>query len=668
MVVTASQTSELGAQGSASHTVTKITAIPTVSISASPSITQANHTAYSTYGSCSETGRAVTVTFASSAIFTSICASGTWSLNNIDVSTLTDAEAVALTADHSNSDDVSASQASTAISKDTQSPTITISSASDINASNVSSYQVIGTCSEESQAVTVKIGNIDVASTCTGGAWSTGFQDMSSLDEGSHTVTADHKNAIDEAADTASYAINKATATPTVSALSVPSTLTESAQLSWNLIDPGGFVIEDYTIYYRIENSSTWLPFNDGVSILTSVEVTSLMANTRYEFRVRLLYSEGQMSPWSDVAVGETKPSDPIFDSPYKAMNVGGATDATVVAFEDGTEVTLNGDPIITLNKGETHRFVSAQFDIIDADKAIYTAGRRGSGGNVNKGNITFSPTSWAGKSFSLNSTRYNDQKLAVYAIEDSEIVIYSGSDEVSSLSLAAGTGGVLTWAEYGSFQVSSSGTILAFHYANRIGDYVSDPKPLLPSSLEIIGIPSTSMRLTADQDGTFYNFNHSSSTSGSGSLSRTDSIRINPQGTSTLYQSDSLLISASQKISGASFADANGNCASVFLPTDLMKTKYAINVNSDYVSFASKHEGTIEVYSVGQEVGVDTPVSTITLGRTGSDASTPFKAYMSNPLQGYRFISTVPMAAWYQPNTDAGAATDDETILYGSD
>ena len=380
------------------------------------------------------------------------------------------------------------------------------------------------------------------------------------------------------------------------------------------------------------------------------------------------MYSGGQTSSWSQIASGETKPDDPIFNSPYKAMNVGGATTAKVVAFEDGTEVTLNDVVIANLNAGETHAFNTSQFDVIDADKPIYTAGRLGNfGAGANgKGNITFNPVAWAGKSFSFNATRFNAQKLPVYAIEDTTVEVYQGSLLLASTSLTAGTGGILSWSVYGSYQVVSTGTILAYHYSGGSGSLYADPKPLLPTHTEIIGIPSSSMRLTADLDATNYNFWHSNSATGSGSLNKSDSIRINPQGVSSQYASGALLLVADKGISGASFADSNGYCASVFLPTNLMKSNYAINTNSDYVAFASKEAGTIDVYSMGQEVGVDTPVTTLTLSQSGGDPSAPFKARIANPLEGYRFVSTVSMAAWYQPNNDTGGADEDETILYG--
>ena len=46
--------------------------------------------------------------------------------------------------------------------------------------------------------------------------------------------------------------IVKATAVPTVSSLSISTTLTNEVGIVWTLNDPGGFTIDDYIIHYPI--------------------------------------------------------------------------------------------------------------------------------------------------------------------------------------------------------------------------------------------------------------------------------------------------------------------------------------------------------------------------------------------------------------------------------
>jgi len=190
-----------------------------------------------------------------------------------------------------------------------------------------------------------------------------------------------------------------------------------------------------------------------------------------------------------------------------------------------------------------------------------------------------------------------------------------------------------------------------------------------LPASPDIIGIPSSSMRLTTTVDGTNYTATHSNSAIALNSLNVADSITITPQGTSSLYQPESLRIQADQPITGASYADTNGGAAAPFVPTAFMRTRYAINVDTDYVAFAGIAAGTITLLD-----STDTVITTLTLARSGANSSAPYKAYYDEGdfggkiPAGTRIVSTTPMAAWYQPGTGVGAGNDDETVLYGFD
>lgn len=344
-------------------------------------------------------------------------------------------------------------------------------------------------------------------------------------------------------------------------------------------------------------------------------------------------------------------------------MNVGGSTDTTVTAHKDSTTITLNGSPLTTLSAGQTHRFTSSQFDLIDADKPIFTAGRRGTAGIAgDSANIAWNPTEWAGREFSFNAIRNSPQVLTVYAIEDAIIEVKQGSTILDSATVTKGNGTTLSWVPFGSYQITSTGNILAYHISIN-GSSLHDPKPLIPGFTQIIGFPSNSMRLTTNSDNTNYSAIHSNSALASGSINRSSETNIGPEGgTSALYQGDSLLISADKKISGASFADSNGLAAGAFISTNLMKTNYIIPVNSDYIAFASKLPGTITVRNPAGTI-----VQTLTLTRSGANTSAPYRVRTTSILAGYRFESTVPIGAWYHPDTDIGASNDDETLLYGT-
>ena len=636
----------------ATTSVNKNTAVASVAITSAANIDQSNVGDYSVSGTCSENGSAVTVVLGGSITKTPNCSSGTWNTGTFSVSALADG-AVGITADHS-----TATQASTSVTKDLTGDVVTISSAPDITASNETTWSISGTCSSNGNTVTINIDTFTFTPNCSSGTWAVFNQDVSSIADGTNiALTADHMSA-----PQASTTVNKSTATPTTYNLSVTTTLVTTADLSWDVASTGGFMIDDYHVQYRVKGTSTWLSFSDGVSANQYMTVTGLTESTTYEFQVRVQYDTSNYSGYSNIAEGETKPNSPVFN-PYAVMNVGGATASVVVAYQDGTNVTLNGGALVTLNEGDTHAFSSTIFDVVDADKPVFVAGKIGTGtGSNNQGNIVWQPTSWAGKSFSFNATRSNPQELYVYAIENTTVEVYEGTTLLDSATITAGNGTTLSWSNYGSYQVSSTGNILAYHMS-RAGGLYYDPKPILPSANEIIGFPSNSMRLTTDSNGTNYSLIHSNSTTATGSLDKDDSPQINPSGGSaSLYQGNSLLISADKKISGASFADSNGYCAAPFMPTSFMKTKYIVPVATDYIAFASKTAGTINVYN-----SAGAYVTTLTLTRTGANANAPYKVRYTGPAAGTRFQATVPVGAWYQPSTSVNAGDDDETIMYGT-
>ena len=648
----------------ASITVNKDTTNPTVTITFSPDISAANDTNYAASGTCTDVGQIVSVVVgvgdASPVNISPNCAGGTWTTGPLDVSGLAEGT-ITIEADH-----LTATTASVNINKDTLSSIVVISSSPNISISNQTSYIASGTCSDNGVMVDVNIGTLNFTPNCNTGSWTTGVVDVSSLPDGAVLVTADHATATQATAN-----ITKNTSTPTVDSLSVATTLADSINISWNLNDPGGYTINDYQVNYRVKGTGTWLTFSDGVSTNTYATITGLTASTYYETRVRVQYDTSNYSDWTSTAEGLTKPDNPLFTSPYMAMNVGGSTVTKVVAMYDNTRIYHNGVEVAgsPISKGTPFTVPggTTQFDTIDADGPIYTAGNKG-GTNTGAGaaNIVWQPTSWAGETFSFNAIRSNPQELYVYATENATVTIKSGATILAGpTAITAGNGATLTWSVFGSYQVISTGTILAYHASNS----TTDPKPLLPSSLEIIGFPSNSMRLTADVDATNYYGIHADSVTTSGNLNKPDSIQINPSGGSqSLYGGNSLLISADQNIAGASFADSNGSCAAPFLPTNLMKKKYMINNSADYVAFASKLSGTIDVYDSTQTIGVSTPIQTLTLTRSGANPNAPYKARVGTTPGGYRFVSTVPVAGWYQPNNSIGSGDQDETILYGTD
>lgn len=204
----------------ASTTVLKDTSNPTVAITSSPVINQANSTAYTVSGTCSENTRTVTVSVGGVG-GTPTCTTGTWS-STLDVSGVADSGSVAITANHTDAAGNTATQASTSVAKDTAAPTVAITSSAAINNTNKAAYPVSGTCSENGRTVSVNVGGVSATPTCTTLAWSTTLNLTGVSDSGAVAATANHSDAVGNAATQASTSFLKDTVIPTVAITSSP--------------------------------------------------------------------------------------------------------------------------------------------------------------------------------------------------------------------------------------------------------------------------------------------------------------------------------------------------------------------------------------------------------------------------------------------------------------
>ncbi|MCD2165800.1 hypothetical protein [Comamonas koreensis] len=189
VTVTASQT--VGSQtGSGSLGTTKDAAgaIPVVTIGLAPAITQANQAGYTVSGTCSVNGNNVAVLVGSVAA-SALCTNGSWSTAGLDVSALPNG---AVTVMASQTVGAQTGSATLVTSKDVTGavPVVAVTSAPTITPANQASYTVSGSCSVNSTDVAVLIGSIAATATCNGGLWSSAGLDVSSLLDGSVTVTA----------------------------------------------------------------------------------------------------------------------------------------------------------------------------------------------------------------------------------------------------------------------------------------------------------------------------------------------------------------------------------------------------------------------------------------------------------------------------------------------
>ena len=195
--------------------VTIDTTDPIVSITSAPVATSNNDTSYPVSGNCESADGNVTISIvgATPANRTVSCPAGTWAAS-FDVSAIADGDDV-LQIDASQTDAAGNTGSTSQLSdKDSGQPNIAITSDGSggdefVNAIEASAVVVSGTSDVvDGQAVTVRFSdgvNADVlvGATVTGGAWTASAADISGLNSGSITISADVDDAVGNPAVTA---------------------------------------------------------------------------------------------------------------------------------------------------------------------------------------------------------------------------------------------------------------------------------------------------------------------------------------------------------------------------------------------------------------------------------------------------------------------------------
>jgi hypothetical protein len=436
---------------------------------------------------------------------------------------------------------------------------------------------------------------------------------------------------------------------------------TDFIKIAWGKPNDNGTAIEDYIIEYKLSSDSTWITINDGVNTKTNYTLNGLIAETSYDFRVRA-FNGTNYGAWSPTLTKETLPNIEFFEQPFKAINIGGATDNAVVSFEDSNVISLNGSPLVTLNRGETHRFTASQFDVLEASSEFFVAGRRGSGSDVAKANMIWATSAQVGQQFYFNHNRDNPMQVNVYAFTASTVTIKRAGVDIETKTIAIDTGDVFSLSTFGSYELVSTGFVAVYTYAAGGGSRYTDPKPLLPASIDILGFPSSRGKLTSGTSGNNYTYIHSNSVSNTGTLTAGVTQDINAQGTNSLYRPNAVRIIASEPVVANSYADSNGNCSAPFVPVSFLKKRFGLNVQAEWVAFASDRATTITITAPGGGT------SSYTLTRTGLDPKAPFYGRIAVTAAGTLFESTSPFQTWYEPRTDTGGARRDETVMFGWD
>ncbi|MDA9189407.1 choice-of-anchor D domain-containing protein, partial [bacterium] len=280
------------------NTILKDTIIPNVGFTITPVVNIANENAYLISGSCSENGQTVTIDVGGvPAVPQPTCGSGVWSVT-VDTTAVLDNVNMPLTADMNDPNGNPAVQATTSVIKDTQAPTIAITSSPTANFANASGYTVSGTCDEGTEQVDITIGAQNFNTSCVGGAtWSLGPVDITlNPDNVALPIDVNYSDFVGNPAATASTTIILDTTAPALgistpangssiniaqdsAVYTVSGTCNENGQLVTILID-------------TVAAPSQVGFICDGTNFTGTIDTTGFVSNT-YSFTASMLDPNG---------------------------------------------------------------------------------------------------------------------------------------------------------------------------------------------------------------------------------------------------------------------------------------------------------------------------------------------------------------------------------------
>ena len=274
VTVTATQTAD-GQTGAGTRSTTKDATPPTVAVTSAPSITSGNQSAYVVSGSCSENGSTVSVSVGGiSALPAPTCSGGAWTAPGVDTGGLPSGS-VTITASQTDAAGNSGSGTRTTTKEVAQSP-VTVTTAPVINAANQSSYGgVTGTCSASGGTVSVAIGGVGTTAACSSGAWSASGVNVTSLPDGTITITA--SQVISGSTQTGSRTTTKDSTPPSVSITTAP-VIDETNQSSYSA--SGTCTAGDGAVTVQIGGITVTAPCNSGAWTISGVNVGGLPKGT----------------------------------------------------------------------------------------------------------------------------------------------------------------------------------------------------------------------------------------------------------------------------------------------------------------------------------------------------------------------------------------------------
>lgn len=415
-----------------------------------------------------------------------------------------------------------------------------------------------------------------------------------------------------------------------------------SLEIDWDdVTNEMGTALSDYLVQYREDGTSTWITFNDGVGTVSETTITGLLPSTDYEIRIRA-QNPNRTGAYSTTVTYSTQ-------RVYRAFNVGGATQNQLVSFEDDNELTLNGNPLVTLDAQGIHAFASTPFSVIEGSKPFYASGALGGGSGSQRANTAWPNEDYPGRDFYFSHFEGTDMIVNVYALEDADITITNSGVIDITQTLPAGTGHVFNLNSQLNYHLNATGNVLVFAYSDGNGTEFLSARPILPASTDLIGTPYSSALINVSND-TNYLVNYTDGTTDTGSILFENPLTIN-------NGVESARITSTEPIDITSYDGSSGQGASSFMPVSMLKTKYALNVDASLVMIVSTSANTVT------RTEPDTSTSVINL-----NGLNPYNAMTGSVDAGTLFESATPFAIWYIPSSNTNGATGDETLLFGWD
>lgn len=359
--------------------------------------------------------------------------------------------------------------------------------------------------------------------------------------------------------------------------------------------------------------------------------------------------------------------------SNYGYINVGKATNASLVALENNTEVYVSGNLVATLNSQQRYLLSSpSSVFAVRCNFPVAISGRTANGNNV-----PFVPEYLASNTIACTVSRFTGVTFFIYSLEATSIEIFKNGVSVLTQAIDRYVPFEYTTSSNinGKWVVVGNGKILGYKQ-NSTG--AGDGCPMLAPALDLVGFCS-SLLLIANVQGsitsTIYgNIQNTTITSSNTSVNvpnnslglqstnnrryynRLSSVRIRPTSNPGI------------SLFGNSRGDGDGGDDTPLLPVSLMRTKHIIPIPTEFVSIVSL---TNDLITVTPPFGAAFNITPI---RNNNDPLAPYATRTGSTngtapiLVGTIFSSTSPFMLVYQPKGSGGfGGDDDETISFGT-